>query len=207
MADHEKNPHEQVMPIVGPYFLVSFAPSSGVGVYEYSDITHRFDVLPGPPDRTGKKFDERGQIDAGIYFNSLDELLALCRREYLKDKKNACYSTLFTTQPSRTACAKMLQFLNEEGLAGIAISRIVVSVLREVADAERVATVILRAHKMKLEHVEACLATEFRDIVFARATMDRLKAASRSAETIASKLRGYGQSSAAASLSPTAPER
>jgi len=208
VADPAQKDHRgQGVPIVGPYFLVSFAPSSGVGVYEYSDITHRFDVLPGPPDRTGKKFDERGQIEAGIYFNSLDELLTLCRREYLKDKKNTCYSTLFTTQPSRTVRAKMLQFLNEPRLASIAISRIVVSLLREVADAERVAAVIVQAYEMQLNHVEACLATEFRDIVFAPATMDYLRTASGSAETIALKLKGYGQPKAAVSSSPTASER
>jgi len=195
------------IPIVGPYFLVSFAPQSGVGVYEYLDITHRFDALPGLPDRTGKKFDTRGQIDAGIYFNSLDELLRFCRREYLKDKKNTCYSTLFTTQPSKTVCAKMLQFLNEPRLSGISISRIVLSVLREVADAARVAAVIAQANEMRLTNVEACLATEFQAIVLAPATMKQLKAVSSSANTIVLKLKEYGQRKRSATLPPTALQR
>jgi len=201
------NPHLQTVPIVGPYFLVSFDPSSGIGVYEYLDITHRFDALPGTPDRTGNKFDAKRQIDAGIYFNSLDELLALCRREYLRDKKNACYSTLFATEPTKATCAKILQFLNAPQLSGIAISRIVVSVLREVAETERVAAVILQAHKMQLKNVEVCLATEFSDIVFARATLEYLKGTSASADTITLKLRGYGEPKAGALMPPTTLER
>jgi hypothetical protein len=181
------------IPIVGPYFLVSFAPSSGVGVYEYLEVTHRFDALPGSLDRTGRKFDAKGQIGAGIYFNSLDELLTLCRREYLKDKKNTCYSTLFTTQPNKAVCAKILQFLNEPRLSGIKISRIVLTLLRDVADSERVAAVVAQAHEMRLENVKACLATEFQDIVLAPSTLEFLRAVCTSADLIASSLKEYGE--------------
>jgi hypothetical protein len=197
----------QRVPIVGPYFLVSFDASSGIGVYEYLDVTHRFDALPGAPDRTGKKLYAGSQTDAGIYFNSLDELLSVCRREYLRDKKNTCYSTLFTTQPAKAVCARMLQFLDEPRLSGIATSRIVVSILREVADATLVAAVIALAHKMQLQNVQECLATEFHDIVFAQATTEHLKVTSAAADLITVKLREHRERKANPPLSPTASER
>lgn len=200
-------PQGQRVPIVGPYFLVSFDPSSGIGVYEYLEVTHRFDVLPGASDRTGKKLHPESQTDAGIYFNSLNELLSVCRREYLRDKKNTCYSTLFTTQSTKAVCARMLQFLNEPRLSGITASRIVVSILREVADVTLVAAVIVLAHKMQLQNVEECLATEFQDIVFAQATTEHLKVSTEAADQINVKLREHRERKANPPLSPTAPER
>jgi hypothetical protein len=178
-------------PIVELYFLVSFAPSTGVGVYEYAGTKHRFAAVPGARN-SEKKSPLEGQVAAGYYFSSLEKLFAFCKREYLAARKGAYYSTLFTKPMNRRQSTKALQFLNQESLSGINISPVVVSALKEIVDVERVAETVLRAHELKLDNVKACLSAELGEIVLAGSIFDVLKTTPAGAAAIAAILGAKG---------------
>ncbi|MGZ4859324.1 MAG: hypothetical protein ACXV8M_07185, partial [Candidatus Angelobacter sp.] len=129
-----------------------------------------------------------GQVSAGYYFTSLEELVAFCKREYLAARKGAYYSTLFTRSLNRRQSAKALQFLNQASLNSISISPVVVSALKEIVDVKRVAEIVVRAHEMALDNVKTCLGAELGDIVLSGPIFDVLKDTSSGAAAIAAVL-------------------
>jgi hypothetical protein len=175
-------------PTVELYFLVSFAPSTGEGVYEFEGARHRFTALSEVHTSVKNKLPLEGQVAAGYYFSSLEELFAFCKREYLATRKGAYYSTLFTRSLNRRQSAKALQFLNQASLNSISISPVVVSALKEIVDIKRVAEIVVRAHEMKLDNVKACLGVELGDIVLSGPIFDALKDTSSGTAAIAAVL-------------------
>jgi hypothetical protein len=161
-------------PITELHFLVSFAPTSGVGVYELAGEKHSF-TIPEPQALHRGKVSGGNQVPAGYYFSSLDSLVAFCKREYLTMRKGAYYSTLFTKALTRKQTAKTLQLLDQSTLTKITISPVVISALKEIVDAKRVTETVLQAHELQLNNVKACLAAELAEIVLSPPIVDMLK--------------------------------
>lgn len=188
ILEHIRNPTPS--PVVDLYFLVSFAPSSGVGLYEFGNATCRFAVESKGTGSVSNKLSLKGQVAAGYYFNSLNELLAFCRREYLGVKKSAYYSALFTKRVSKKELTEALQFLNQPSLNEIAVSTVVITALKEIASVEFVAQIVLRAYQQGLENVKSCLCTEFGEIVLSAPIVELLKNTSEGAAAYAHLTRG-----------------
>jgi len=176
-------------PITELYFLVSFAPTTGVGVYEFAGEKHTFTV-PGSGTQTlpKRKAPAEGQVPAGYYFSSFDDLIAFCKREYLAMRKGAYYSTLFTKTLPQKQIAKTLQFLNQPTLSKITISPIVVSALKEIVDAHRVTETVLQAHELQLNNVKVCFSAELAEIVLSRPIIEILKGTPKGTAAVAAIL-------------------
>ena len=63
------------------------------------------------------------------------------------------------------------------------------SALKEVADAKRVAQIVLQAHEMELDNVKACFGLELEEIVLAAPIFEILKNTTEGTEAIAAVLR------------------
>ena len=176
-------------PVGDLYFLVSFAPSTGVGIYEFKGAKHQFRAAASIHNSGKTKLPLNGQVAAGYYFSSLNELFAFCQREYLSARKGACYSTLFTKRLNRRQSGKTLQFLNQANFNWVSISPVVVSTLKEVVDIKRVAEVVLQAYELQLDNVKACLGADLSEIVLSGPIFDLLKNTPTGAAAIAAVLR------------------
>jgi hypothetical protein len=181
------------------YFLVSFAPSIGMGLYHAAGSAHIFDLVARiddcvSPEYTGRIQDAlnpANQIKIGIEFANLDELIRFCRREYLRDKKDTYYSMLFTLRFSKARAAKALGFLDDATLSDIPVSRIVVSVLKHEANPRHVAHAIALAHTCHLENVRRCLVSEFHEIVRSRQVTAALRRLGPNADSILRGINTY----------------
>lgn len=176
-------------PAIKFYFLISFDRLSGIGAYEFEGETRTFQVGFKPRKVHMSSFTLKGQVETGFFFDSLDELIAFCTREYLKDKKDAYYGVLFTKRLQADLCIETLRFLNKPRLRSITMSRVIVSMLKEVADADRVASIVLQAHRLRLVNVMTCLTNELREIVLSKPVLKALKDALPEAATVVATLR------------------
>lgn len=176
------------------YYLISFAPDTGIGLYEYLGVKRRIDLVPSPrttsdPRKIADVEADADQVEAGIYLNSLEVLISFCLREYIKEKKHASYGMLFTERMARADCARALAFLNDPRLSAIPIAKAVLSFLEDVAEPHRVSSVVLQACGMGLQNVTRCLGTELSSIALSRPVLEHLRAEASNAEEIISRLR------------------
>ncbi len=159
------------------YFLASFAPTSGIGFYEAGGSLHRFNLVTGEDAHLGRcapSSTKGDQVEAGLRFPRLEELLAFARNAYLRDKKEAYYGALFTRRLNKSLVNTALRFLNDDRLCTLAISRFVVTVLREVADPRLVARIICLAHEAGFANVRACISTELAEIALTEEVLGRI---------------------------------
>jgi hypothetical protein len=153
------------------YRLLSFAPSSGIGFYEFKETIHQFDLVTGEDIVMEKesflaaqRF-EFGQIESGLDFNCFQDLLSLAKEEYLRDQKMTYYTALFTQPLSDEMRDETLKILNEEGFREIQLPKKFVSVLKEITIPKQVPSTRRRAMDLDLTNVVNCLNSELREVV------------------------------------------
>jgi hypothetical protein len=140
------------------WVLVAFSPSSGIGIYIQQEEWHEFDlvldddrVLPVPSYH----------LDGVWTFASHDELLEFARTQYLQDKKQTYYSTLFTQDVNETLRTDILMFLDDSELAEIPISWEFMFKLRDVGEPVLCSRVYLDALALNADNVLQCFRTYF----------------------------------------------
>jgi hypothetical protein len=167
------------------YYLVSFAPASGVGYYEVQRTLYRFELLKNQHLEVVQRasYSDRAdsQSDFGLYFVTLPELVAFGRHQYLKEKKETSYAVLFTRALKYRLFLKALTFLDQPELSLIPISSVLVSLLEAVADPQLVAEVLKRACELRLENVKSCLTKSFRHLICHHAVVTALRSSRYSA--------------------------
>jgi hypothetical protein len=173
-------------PDIDLYLLLTFASNSGTGAYEYRGTRHLFHVDAANISNKPAKGE---QIEVGLYFNTLEELLDFCKREHLKERKNGFYSSLFVRRISPGRCIKVLRFLDDARFQRVSVSHALVSALEEVVDVDWIAEIIIHAHNLRLENVTYCLARELSSIVFSVPALDALRRATSKGDLIAASLK------------------
>jgi hypothetical protein len=161
------------------YFLISFAPSSGIGFYHFANSIYQFDLVSGT-DSVCKNSGysamllEQDQVDARIPFLDLNQLKRFTRGEYLRDKKHAYLALILTQEIRRDLLKDILQFLNETDLAEIALSDKVRPVLYEIASIEITQGVLYEAQSFT--NVLETFGRELPDLALEalRSILDRL---------------------------------
>lgn len=153
------------------FYLYSFAPASGIGFYLTKDGVFKFDLV------TKEQLQLEGtalvaqraefdQVDADAYFTSYDELVSFTSTEYLRDKKNTLYSLLFTQDLGKELNSKTLRLLNESGFREVKFSERAIPIFGEIADRQRVSSVVQLAYDLGLKDVQRCLSNELPTLTF-----------------------------------------
>lgn len=181
-----------------PYMLVAFSPWYGIGLFEFCRVRHVFDLAsPAIAGDYGKRLDlalaEAKQMRTERPFACLRQLLVCCRQQYLREQKNGLYSILFTSRLARRPAEKALALLNEREFCQFPVSRMAISVLKEVAIPKYVAECIINADHLDFRNVKASLAGELWELVFCRRVEAALKALSKDGRRLLAELRGIRQ--------------
>jgi hypothetical protein len=153
------------------WYLYSFAPASGIGFYQRDDAVYRFDLVTKEQSQLEgaalvamrAEFD---QLRADINFATYDELVSFTSAEYLRDKKNTLYALLLTQDLGEESNRKTLRLLNEYGFREVQFSEHVIPILTEIADPQRVTSVVQLAYDLGLENVQECLGNELPSLTF-----------------------------------------
>jgi len=145
------------------YALLSFSPSSGIGVYVTRGALHEFDLVAEDDAVLLEHITADPKIVAE--FGSRDDLLAFATTEYLRDKKHMYYSTLLTLDVDHQLRDEMLEFLNHADLVAIAMAESIVATLREIGSPSRAWRCARRAESLQLRHVLAYLRTHFQTLL------------------------------------------
>lgn len=152
------------------YFLTSFAPSSGVGFYESNGRVHKFDLVTDEDETLEEdelllQLMEVGQTRFDANFEGLENLKKFSEGEYLRDKKNAYYTVLFTRKLDAEARGKTLRLLDAPEFRELTISAGIIPPLRAAAKRGLVRLTLAQASELELKNVEACLRTELGEVV------------------------------------------
>ena len=173
------------------YFLISFAPASGIGFYERGGLIHQYNLvtdqhspLETVSDLTAMRL-EFDQVEAGFWFKRWEFLRSHIRNEYLRDKKNTYYAVLFTQATAPDLCSKILNFLNNPDVNGLTLSPRLIPILRDIADRSLVSRIMELARRQRLSSVMDCLTREFADIT-------RPRNATNTPEDVAAKVQAAG---------------
>jgi|GEM_PF-5488369 len=153
------------------FYLYSFAPASGVGFYLTKDEIVKFDLVTkeqSPLQGTALMAQraEFDQVDAEAYFTSYEELVSFTSEEYLRDKKNTLYALLFTRDLGEELNTRTLQLLNEPGFGEVGFSERAIPILSEIAQGDRVSSVVQLAYELGLTNVQGCLSNELSALTF-----------------------------------------
>jgi hypothetical protein len=164
------------------YFLITFAPSSDKGFYEFKSNVYEFDLPAGldlicePVDYAACRF-EADQVEAHLLFSDLGSLQQFARTEYLRDKKNNYFTLVLTHEADPQLARRILGFLNQPEVSEIPFSPGVVHVLYETASRDTTRRILLNAGE--LTNVLGCFGRELPDLTFEalRPTWEELSAA------------------------------
>jgi hypothetical protein len=151
------------------YFLISFAPSSGTGFYDFQDQIYWFDLVRGTdsvcgPDGYAAILQEQDQVEARLVFAKLDELKRVARREYLRDKKNTYFALVLTAEVRSDLLRRILRFLNESEVSEIPLSDQITPILYEIASRELAERVLYEARDYT--NVLKCFGRELPSLTF-----------------------------------------
>jgi len=143
----------------GPVALLAFCPSSGIGLYAVDGVVHGFDLVTEEDNTVQDARDDGALRIAG--FASRSDLLAFVTTEYLRDKKQTCYSTLITDDVDAVLRDEILQFLDDEELTPTLMEDVVVTTLRENGSPSRVWRCLRRAEVLGCSRGVDCSRTTF----------------------------------------------
>ncbi len=140
------------------YALVSFSPSSGIGVYVQRNQLHEFDLVTNDDQKLFAGPDQSTvHTDTLAQFVSREQLIAFATTEYLRDKKQTYYSTLLTENVDDQLRQDILQFLNAPELTAIAIAGELAELLCEIGRPALASMALRYAVQMELTNVERSL--------------------------------------------------
>jgi hypothetical protein len=151
------------------YLLVTFAPSSGVGFYQFDQDLYEFDIVSGEDSlcrsvRFAPFAFEQDQLDADISFRRLDDLKAFARTEYLRDKKHSYLFSVLTHDFGRQSRRKVLAFLDDSEVADIQLGEKFRPILREACLPELVQQTLLESQENR--NLFTSLARDIPEVVF-----------------------------------------